>query len=80
MSEEKEMGATHQARQARIQILAETVKAKKALSLDEVYKFAINRWLISLRVINDYIRELTATGKYKIETKMDGDWLVYLGE
>jgi len=74
------MGATHQARQARIHILAETLKRKKALPVDEVYKFAVNRWLISLRVINDYIRELTATGKYKIQTRPDGDWLVYLGE
>jgi hypothetical protein len=79
MSEE-EMGATHRARQARIQVLSEEIKKKKKMLLDEVYKFAINRWLISIRVTNDYIKELIATGNFKIEAQSEGDWIVHVGE
>lgn len=76
---EKEMPATYKARQLRIQVLAEEIKTHKRLSLEDIYKFGLNRWLLSSRTITDYIKDLVATGNFKIESTPNGEVVEYIG-
>jgi len=75
----EEMPATYKARQLRIKALAEEIKKHKRLSLEEIYKFGLNRWLLSSRTITDYIKDLVASGNFKVESTPNGDVIEYVG-
>lgn len=80
MESTKELKQSYEGRKTRINILSEQIKSAGKLPLEEVYKFALNRWMISARVVTSYIKDLTATGKFKIESTIKGDYIVYVGE
>jgi hypothetical protein len=45
----------------------------------DVTKFAMNKWWLSSRIIDIYLKELVASGKYQITTETNGDYIEYLG-
>jgi hypothetical protein len=76
---EQEMTASYKGRKLRIQILKDEVRKNKRMPINDIYKFALNRWLLSMRIIDAYIREITATGDYKIVASSEGDYIEYVG-
>jgi len=76
---EQEMIASYKGRKLRIQILKNEIRKNKRMSMNDIYKFALNRWLLSIRIIDAYIKEITATGDFKIAVSAEGDYVEYAG-
>lgn len=77
---ENEFHATHKSRKLRLQILIEHIKTNKELTVDDVIRFAMNRWFLSRAIISTYIEDIIATDQFKIETRPEGDFIIYVGE
>jgi hypothetical protein len=58
-------------RQARIEAIKNKIKECKKLSKEEVYKFALSEFGLSIRVIDEYLKELSLLGL--IEILVNGD-------
>lgn len=54
-------------RKARIDAIRDEIQAKKKLTLQEVYRFALNAFGISTRIIDTYLKELKMLGLISIE-------------
>jgi hypothetical protein len=77
--DDEEMQATHDDRMKRLQRLRDEIKKNKKMLVSDVIKFAMDKWLLSLRIINEYIKELVASGDFRVTAERDGDYIEYLG-
>jgi hypothetical protein len=78
-ADDEEMKATHPSRKLRLQILQDEINKNKKMLVTDVTKFAMNKWWLSSRIIDIYLKELVASGKYQITTETNGDYIEYLG-
>jgi hypothetical protein len=39
----------------------------------------MNKWMLSGRIIDSYLKELVASGNYKITTEATGDYIEQIG-
>lgn len=77
--DDEEMKATHPSRMIRLQTLMDEIKANKKMPITDVVKFAMNKWLLSNRIIAEYLKELVASGNYRTTTEADGEYIEYVG-
>lgn len=77
--DDEEMKATHPSRQLRLQVLMDEIKKNNKMLVTDVVKLAMNKWLLSLRIINEYLKELVASGNYRITTEAEGEYIEYIG-
>lgn len=59
---------TAEARQARLTIIKDEIRKKKKMTREELIKFALNSFELSLQVINNYIKELRLNGFIEIQS------------
>jgi len=76
---EPEMQASFKGRKLRLQKIIEEIKKNKKMLVTEVLKFGMNRWLLSSRIIDIYLRELVSSGNFKMSTGPEGDYIEYIG-
>jgi predicted transcriptional regulator len=72
-----EFQPTAKGRTTRLLLLIKLIKEKKKLPVEEVLKYAMNNWWISLRVAKTYLRDLEVAGIIKIETEGQREYVVY---
>jgi hypothetical protein len=58
MNEKIKQTWTAEQRQSRIDALKEEIKRRKRMTKAEIYRFALNDFRVSMRVIDDYMKEL----------------------
>jgi len=61
-------------RLARIEAIKNEIKAKKKLPKEEVYRFALNSFGVSIRIIDEYLKELALLGLIEIVSNGDTDY------
>lgn len=74
---------TERERKAKVSLLADEIKAKKKMPLDDFYRFALTTLMVSKRVIDNYLNELKLSGLVKIEvdyTPLITEYVVWAGE
>lgn len=62
---------TNTERQGRIEAVKNKIRKEKELSKEEVYRFALTEFGLSIRVIDEYLKELALLGF--IEVLVNGD-------
>jgi predicted transcriptional regulator len=72
-----ELQPTAKGRTTRILILIKLIKEKKKLPVEEVLKYVMNNWWISLRVAKAYLRDLEIAGIITIKTEGQKEYVVY---
>jgi len=78
-ADEKEMKGTYESRKLRIQALKDEINKNQRMLVVDVVKFAMNKWMLSGRIIDSYLKELVASGNYKITTEAMGDYIEQIG-
>jgi len=61
---------TAEQRQGRVDVLKAEIKHRKKLTKEELYRFALNKFQVSMRVIDKYMRELELMGLIDCESKI----------
>jgi hypothetical protein len=77
--DDEEMKATHQSRKLRLQALMDEINENKKILITEITKFAMNKWWVSARIIDTYLKELVASGNYRITTEAEGEYIEHIG-
>jgi hypothetical protein len=69
------MKVTAKGRRLRLQQTIDELKAKKTMSRDDLVRFVMNKWVLSRRIAEIYIDELTDIGKIKLVEKPEGEFV-----
>jgi hypothetical protein len=70
-----DMKVTAKGRRLRLQQTIDELKAKKTMSRDDLVRFVMNKWVLSRRITEIYIDELTDIGKIKLVEKPEGEFV-----
>ena len=73
-----DMKISGKGRRLRLTQTLEEAKTKKTLLRDDLLRFVMRKWMLSRRIAEIYVTELTDIGKIKVVEKPDGEWIEYV--
>jgi len=73
-----DMKISGKGRRLRLQLTLEEIKKNKTMTRDDALRYIMRKWILSRRIAEIYVNELTDLGQIKIIEKPDGDWIEYV--
>ena len=73
---DRDKAVTHRGRAARLQAIMAEIDKRRSMKVEDIIKFGLNEWLISSRVLQVYVTEIIATGKYTVKTPEGIEYIV----